>query len=293
VRITESVFWVSLAFVSALCAGSSSIFAKMVSSKADNDIATAIRSVVIVVLMWAVAIAVGDVVPLSEIPFCTLFYVIVSGLCLGVAWLIFFRALSVGDANKVVPVDRTSTVMAMLLSFVFLGESVNVYTVSAMLLITVGTALMIHAGVRKGSGNKMWLVLAVLSAFFTALSSVLGKPGADAIDPLYATAIRASMFFLVAWLVVFIGKGVAPIRQLDNHDRKFIVLSGIATGLSWMCFYTALKYGPASIVTPIDKLSLVVVVVLSYFILHEKVDRKSIIGLAIILAGTMCLLFSV
>lgn len=278
--------------MSAFFAGSSSIIAKRISPDTDTDAATAVRSVVVLALMGAAVAAGGSAVPLESVPGRTLLFIAVSGLALGAAWVLFYRALDVGDANKVVPVDRTSTVMAMLMAMAFLGEPADAVSLTSMAMIAAGTLMMIAAALEDRSGGRRWLVLSVFSAFFTALSSVCGKPGADAVDPVFATALRTVMFLAVAWAAALLPRrGGAP-RRVARRDWIWVIASGLVTGLAWICFYSALSGGPASIVTPIDKLSLLVTAVLSYFVLHEGMDRRAVAGLAVVTCGTLLLLLS-
>lgn len=284
--------WIFLALASALFAGIMSILAKIGIKNVDSTVATALRTVVVVIFAWIMVFVVGSQNTISSIDTKSLVFLILSGLATGGAWLCYFKALQIGDVNKVVPVDKSSTVLTMLLSMIFLGEGITALKVVAMVLIGGGTYLMIE---RKAStnedqqGNK-WLFYAVLSAVFSSLTAILGKVGIAGVESNLGTAIRTIVVLIMAWLIVFLQGKQGEIKEIDKRSWVFIGLSGLATGLSWLCYYRALQDGPASVVVPIDKLSILVTVAFGYFVLGEKLSKRALIGLISIVAGTLCLI---
>lgn len=283
--------WVAMAFASAFFAGVTSILAKCGIKKADSTVATAIRTIVVLAFSWLMVFVTGGMKGIGSISPRTYVFLVLSGLATGASWLCYFKALSTGDINKVVPIDKSSTVLAILLSFIFLREGITAAKIVAVVLIGAGTLLMIDKKETTGekSGNS-WFVYACLSAVFAALTSILGKVGIDGVDSNLGTAIRTTVVLVMAWLVVFVtGKGHA-VKEIDKKELVFICLSGLATGASWLCYYRALKDGVASVVVSIDKLSILVTIAFSYLVFKEKLGRKSFVGLVAIVAGTFVLL---
>ncbi|MCL2051126.1 MAG: EamA family transporter [Lachnospiraceae bacterium] len=285
--------WIIYALASAFFAGVMSILAKIGIKNVDSNLATALRTVVVIIFAWLMVFIVGSHREIPDIDSHSLIFLILSGFATGASWLCYFRALKLGDINKVVPIDKSSTVLTIILSFIFLGESLNPLKLLAIALIGTGTYLMIE---RKEAGNAQtkndarWLFYAILAAVFASLTAILGKIGISNIESNLGTAVRTIVVLLMAWLIVFVKGKQREIRQIEKRSWIFLVLSGIATGLSWLCFYRALKEGPASIVVPIDKLSIVVTIAFGYFLLHEKLNKKPLVGLVLIVAGTMSLL---
>lgn len=294
--------WVLLAFLSALFAGLTSILAKIGLKHTDSNVATALRTVVVVIFSWLLVFLSGSVWTIGEITLSTLFFLILSGLATGASWICYFRALQLGDVNKVVPIDKSSTILSMLFAIVLLGETDNLpVKIIGMVLIATGTFMMVaepqteKASLpgkesRKGHG---WFFFASLSAVFAALTSVLGKIGIEGVDSNLGTAIRTLVVLVMAWLIVFRQKKQGEVRSLDRKSWVFILLSGLATGLSWLCYYRALQEGQASIVAPIDKLSILITALFAVFFLKERMDRKKLIGLGALTAGTLVLLLKI
>ena len=282
--------WIAFAFGSALFAGVTSILAKIGIKNTDSTAATAIRTVVILFFSWLMVFITGSFGGISAISSKTLIFLILSGLATGGSWLCYFKALQIGDVNKVTPVDKSSTVLTMLLAFIILGEELSILKVICMILIGVGTYLMI---VKKETDKEVkgrgWLFYAVLSAVFASLTSILGKIGISGVDSNLGTAIRTIVVLIMAWVMVFVTKKQDELKKIDCKSMAFICLSGLTTGLSWLCYYKALQDGQASIVVPIDKLSILVTVAFSYIVLKERLTKKSFAGLAMITAGTLML----
>lgn len=289
--------WIVFAFASAFFAGVTSILAKCGIRNTDSNVATALRTIVVLLFSWLMVFVLGAQNGLTAISAKTLIFLILSGLSTGASWLCYFRALQLGNINQVAPIDKSSTVLTMLLAFLFLHEGLTILKVCSMLLIGVGTFLMIRkkentAGksCREGSHGKRWMLYAFGSALFASLTAILGKVGIEGINSNLGTAIRTAVVLVMAWVVVFVTGKQHTIRQIDRKSWVFILLSGIATGASWLCYYRALQTGPASAVVPIDKLSILITIAFSYIVFKEKLTPKSGIGLALMTAGSLLLL---
>lgn len=282
--------WIAFAFASAFFAGITSILAKIGIKNTDSTAATAVRTIIILIFSWLMVFITGAFGGIYDISGKTLLFLILSGLATGGSWLCYFKALQIGDVNKVTPIDKSSTILTMLLAFIILGEELNLLKIICILLIGSGTYLMI---VKKESDKEVtgkgWLFYAVLSAVFASLTSILGKIGISEIDSNLGTAIRTIVVLIMAWVMVFVTKKQSEIKTIDKKSMVFICLSGLTTGLSWLCYYKALQDGQASVVVPIDKLSILVTVAFSYIVLKERLTKKSLAGLAMITAGTLLL----
>ena len=286
--------WLLYAFGSALFAGITAILAKIGIKNTDSNVATAIRTIVILIFSWFMVFVVGSFETISSISSKTLVFLILSGLTTGGSWLCYFKALQIGDVNKVTPIDKSSTVLTMILAFIILGESLSLTKVIGMIAIGFGTYMMITkkdtSEIKEVQSNKKWIFYAILSAFLSSLTSILGKIGIIGVESNLGTAIRTVVVLIMAWIVVFITKKQNEIKDIDKTSWIFIILSGITTGLSWLCYYKALQDGDASIVVPIDKLSIVVTITFSYIFLRERLTKKSFLGLISIFLGTLILL---
>ena len=286
------IMWILYAFGSALFAGLTAVLAKCGIRKTDSTVATAIRTIVVLAFSWLMVFIVGSQEQLSAISGKTLLFLILSGLATGASWLCYFRALQIGDINKVVPVDKSSTVLTILLAVIFLHESLSLAKGAGIVLIAAGTYLMIEkkqsGGAAKSGGS--WLLYAAGSAVFASLTSILGKIGISGVESNLGTAIRTGVVLVMSWMMVFVtGKGTL-VRAVPKNELGFICLSGLATGGSWLCYYKALQDGPASVVAPIDKLSILVTILFSWLVFHEKLTKKSALGLAAVVGGTLLML---
>ena len=285
--------WVVFAFGSALFAGLTSILAKCGIKKTDSNVATAIRTIVVLIFSWIMVFVVGAQGQITSVETKTWIFLILSGFATGASWLCYFRALQIGDVNKVVPIDKSSTILTILLAFIFLREEISLLKFICVVLIGAGTFLMITRKEQeapvKQKGHS-WFLYALLSAVFASLTSILGKVGMENINSNLGTAIRTVVVLLMAWVVVFVTGKQNTLHQIEKKELGFICLSGIATGASWLCYYKALQDGLASVVVPIDKLSILVTILFSYLVFHEKLGRKALIGLILIVAGTFLML---
>lgn len=295
------MMWLIFAVGSAFFAGITSILAKCGIQKTDSDVATAIRTIVVLFFSWGMVWIVGSQREIREISYQSFLFLIFSGLATGASWLCYFKALQLGDINKVVPIDKFSTVLTILLAFFLLGEPVSFWKFMGMLAIAAGTGLMIQKkentafpetdSLAETVGRKSWFFYALGSAVFASLTSILGKIGIQGVESNLGTAIRTGVVLFMAWLVVLVKGKQNAIRQIPKKELLFIVLSGFATGGSWLCYYKALQDGAASAVVPIDKLSIVVTIVFSGVVFGERLSQKAFLGLVFMVAGTMMMMF--
>ena len=285
--------WMLFAFASALFAGLTSILAKCGIKKTDSTVATAIRTVVVLAFSWLMVFVVGSAGEISSISRHTLIFLVLSGIATGASWLCYFKALQLGDINKVVPIDKSSTVLTILLAAVLLGEGITLFSGIGITLIAVGTFLMIEKkDVQKSDvpKNRRWIFYALGSAVFASLTAILGKIGISGVESNLGTAIRTGVVLIMSWIMVFVsGKG-KELCGIPKKELVFICLSGLATGGSWLCYYKALQDGPASVVVPIDKLSILVTILFSYIVFHEKLSKKAALGLILTVGGTLLML---
>lgn len=284
--------WVIFAFASALFAGLTAILAKCGIRKTDSDAATAIRTIVVLLFSWLMVWIVGSGPTVTSLRAKTWIFLILSGLATGSSWLCYFRALQQGDVNKVVPIDKSSTILTILLALIFLGEPVSWLKGLAILFIGAGTFLMIEKKSVSGEKRekKSWLIYAVLSAVFASLTSILGKIGINGVESNLGTAIRTGVVLVMAWLIVLVKGKQHTLRSVPQKELVFLILSGLATGGSWLCYYKALQDGLASVVVPIDKLSILVSIGFSALVFKEHLSKKAALGLGLIVAGTLLML---
>ena len=286
--------WLLFAIGSAFFAGVTAILAKCGIRKTDSTVATAIRTIVVLIFAWMMVFVVGSQDQIQNIDQTTLLFLVLSGLATGASWLCYFKALQIGDINKVVPIDKSSTVLTILLAFLLLGEPIGPFQGLGVVLIGVGTFLMIEKKQQEApsaASGKGWMLYAFGSAIFASLTAILGKVGIQGVESNLGTAIRTGVVLVMAWVMVLVTGKVNEVRQVPGRELVFICLSGIATGASWLCYYRALQDGPASVVAPIDKLSILVTVAFSGLVFHERLTRRSSLGLALIVAGTLAMLF--
>ena len=283
--------WIIMAVLSALFAGLTSILAKCGIRKTDSDVATALRTIVVLLFSWIMVFIIGSVNTMAQITPKSLLFLILSGIATGASWICYFKALSVGDVNKVVPVDKSSTVLTVLLAIILFSETNHIAVkLVGTVLLAVGIFLMIEKKKADAKQTKvLWLPYAIGSAVFAALTSILAKVGIEGVESNLATAIRTGVVLVMAWLIVLIKGKQKQLKSLDKKELGFIALSGLATGGSWLCYYYAIQNGVVSVVVPIDKMSVVVTVVFSYFVFKEKLSRKAIIGLALMVIGTLAM----
>ena len=287
------MIWLTAAIFSAFFAGLTSILAKCGIKKTDSDLATALRTIVVLIFSWIMVFVVGSLHTITEIEPKAFIFLILSGLATGASWICYFKALSAGDINKVVPIDKSSTVLTVLLAIICFGETSNlVMKLIATAILAVGIFLMVEKKKREEKqGSKMWMLYAVLAAVFAALTSILAKMGISGVESNLGTAIRTGVVLIMAWVIVFARGKQAQLKSIDKKEFLFIGLSGIATGASWLCYYYAIQNGEVSVVVPIDKLSIIVTVIFSYFVFKEKLSKKAFAGLCLMVAGTLLMVF--
>ncbi len=285
------MLWLFFALGSALFAGLTAILAKIGIENVNSTLATALRTVVVLVFSWVMVFIVGSQSGIGDISGRTLLFLVLSGLATGASWLCYFRALQLGDVNKVTPIDKSSTVLTILLAFILLGEPISLPQAAGVVGIGAGTLLMVSKKETQSEvkGGK-WFIYALLSAVFASLTSIFGKIGVENVDSNLGTAIRTIAVLVMAWLMVFITGEQKGLRQISRKSWIFLILSGFATGGSWLCYYRALQDGPASVVVPIDKLSILVTIFFSWVVLKEKLSRRAAVGLVLIVLGTGAML---
>ena len=281
--------WIIAAVFSAVFAGLTSILAKCGIKKTDSDLATAIRTIVVLAFSWLMVFVVGSQGTITEIQPKALIFLLLSGLATGASWICYFKALSMGDINKVVPIDKSSTILTVLLAIICFGETANLAVkLIATAILAFGIFLMVE---KKKSTvqaqGRAWMIYAILAAVFAALTSILAKVGISGVESNLGTAIRTAVVLVLSWGIVFVRKKHTGLRTIDKKELLFICLSGIATGASWLCYYYAIGHGDVSVVVPIDKLSILVTVVFSYFVFKEKLSKKALLGLGLMVTGTL------
>ena len=286
------MLWLPMAFLSALFAGITAILAKCGIRSTDSDVATAIRTGVVLVFSWLMVLAAGSAGTISSLTVVSLVFLVLSGLSTGASWLCYFKALSLGDVNKVAAVDKSSTALTILLAMLFLGErSHPALRLLGTALLAVGVVLMVERRPGTRSGHRRWVLFATASALFAALTSILAKIGITGVESNLATAIRTGVVLVMAWAIV-LGRGKLPlVKRVPRRELGFILLSGLSTGASWLCYYYAIQNGTVSVVVSVDKLSLVVTVLFSRLVLRERLGKASLIGLGLMVLGTLVITF--
>ena len=285
--------WIIAAIFSAFFAGLTSILAKCGIKKTDSDLATALRTVVVLLFSWLMVFIVGSQSTITAIEPVSLLFLVLSGLATGASWICYFKALSIGNINKVVPIDKSSTILTVLLAIICFGETTNLaIKLIATAVLGVGIFLMVEK--KKNAADvegKAWMLYAVLAAVFAAMTSILAKVGISGVESNLGTAIRTAVVLVMAWAIVFARGKHKGLAVLDKKELIFISLSGLATGASWLCYYYAIQHGLVSVVVPIDKLSIVVTVAFSYLVFKEKLSAKAALGLSLMIAGTLLMAF--
>lgn len=281
--------WMVMAILSAIFAGITAILAKCGIKKTDSDVATAIRTVIVLIFSVLMTFIVGSYRDINGIGAKALVFLILSGIATGASWICYFKALAMGDVNKVVPIDKSSTVMSVLLAIIVLQETNNLTAkLLGTALLSIGIFLMIEKKDSVNIGQKRkWILYAFLSAVFAAVTSILAKIGIDGVESNLGTAVRTSVVLLFAWAIVLVKGKQKALKKLDKKELVFILLSGVSTGASWLCYYYALQNGVVSIVVPIDKLSIIVSIVFSYIVFKERLSKKAFIGLCLMVIGTL------
>lgn len=284
--------WLIVAVFSAVFAGLTAVLAKCGIKKTDSDVATAVRTAVVLIFAWLMVFAVGSAGTAADIGLKSLVFLILSGFATGGSWIFYFKALSMGDVNKVVPIDKSSTVLSVLLAIALFGETEHLAAkLIGTVLLSVGIFLMIEKKRSEQEHEKRaWIIYALLSALLAALTSILAKIGISDVESNLATAIRTGAVLVMAWGIVFAKGKQTQLKEIDRRELFFIVLSGIATGASWLCYYYAIQKGYVSVVVPIDKMSVLFTVIFSYIVFKEKLSRKALLGLCLMLFGTLVMI---
>lgn len=281
-----------LAFLAALFAALTAILAKFGIENVNSNLATAVRTVVVLIMAFVMVVITKQTDAVFKMSGEALFYLMLSGLSTGLSWLCFFKAIQIGDVSKVVPIDKASVVLTIILSFVVLQEPATTLVMAGGFIISIGTFVLIGKNKEKDKVRvgQSYIWLAVLSAVFASLTNILAKIGIEGIDSNVATFIRTVVILLFAWGIVLFQKTGSQLKTISKRSYIFLILSGVATGLSWLCYFGALALGKVSVVTPIDKFSVVITMVLSFFILKEKPTKNTIAGAVLITIGTALLI---
>lgn len=283
--------WLAMAILSAVFAGLTAIFAKCGIKHTDSDVATALRTIIVLLFSWLMVLLVGSVGTITQVSSRSLAFLILSGLSTGASWICYFKALAMGDVNKVAPIDKSSTVLSVLLAIALFGETEHlVVKLIGTTVLAAGIFLMIEQkAVSKAATDGTWLPYAVLSAVFASFTSILAKIGITGVESNLGTAIRTGVVLVMAWIIVFMRGKQTQIKCVDQRELGFIVLSGVATGASWLCYYYAIQNGIVSVIVPIDKLSIVVTVLFSYIVFKENLSKKALLGLVLMVLGTLAM----
>ena len=282
------MMWLTAAVCSSVFAGLTSILAKCGIRKTDSDVATALRTLVVLLFSWMMVFIVGSAEGLKTISARSALFLVLSGLATGASWICYFKALSMGDVNKVVPIDKSSTVMSVLLAMVLFHETQHLAVrLICTALIGAGILLMVERKASTTDGKGPWMLYALLSAVFAALTSVLSKLGMTDVESNLATALRTGVVLVMALVIVLMKGKQGQLLHPDRKELGFIILSGLATGASWLCYYYAIQHGVVSVVVPIDKLSILVSIGFSYVVFRERLSRKGLLGLGLMVAGTL------
>ncbi len=281
--------WVVAAILSAVFAALTTILSKCGVKQANSDVATAVRTSVVLVFAWIIVFATGAYNTIAQISVKSWIFLILSGIATGASWICFFKALSLGEVSKVAAVDKSSVVLSVLLAIIIFPSERTLWWVKLICLFAIAAGTFLMTDIKRGSDKSkvLWFIFALLSALFAAATSILAKIGIENVDSNLATALRTCVVFLMAWLIVFCRKETKCVKQLKGKEFIFLLLSGIATGASWLCYYYAIQQGPVSVVVPIDKLSVLITVLFSLIVFKEKLPLKSWIGLALLTAGTV------
>ena len=287
------MFWIFTAILSAFFAGLTSILAKCGIKKTDSDLATALRTIVVLIFSWIMVFIVGSQETITDIKFSSLLFLVLSGLATGASWICYFKALSMGDINKVVPIDKSSTILTVLLAIICFGETSNlIIKLIATIILALGIFLMVEKKtVNNKTQNRSWMIYAIFSAVFAALTSILAKVGITDVESNLGTAIRTGVVLVMAWMIVFIRGKHKTLKNINHKELLFIILSGIATGASWLFYYYSIANGIVSVVVPIDKLSIVFTVSFSYVVFKEKLSQKAFLGLIFMITATLIMAF--
>lgn len=285
--------WLAAAILSSVFAGLTAILAKCGIKKTDSDVTTAIRTVIVLIFSWLMVFVVGSAGTITQISSRSLLFLILSGAATGASWICYFKALSLGDVNKVVPIDKSSTILSVLLAIICFGETEHLLIkLISTVLLGIGILLMVE---KKAQGNEVtdrsYILYAIGSAVFAALTSILGKMGITGVESNLGTAIRTVVVLIMAWVIVFMKGKQSQLRHLDQKELIFLFFSGIATGASWLCYYYAIQNGVVSIVVPIDKMSILLTIAFSYFVFGETLSKRAAAGLCLMTVGTLIMTF--
>lgn len=286
------MLWILMAISSSFFAGLTAIFAKLGIKKTDSDVATLLKTVVVLIFSWIMVLIVGSAESISDISNKSFLFLVLSGIATGASWICYFKALSIGNINKVTVVDKSSMILSVLLAIILFGETNNlIIKLALIVLYSLGVFLMIEKKRDNKETKKRWLILALAAALFASLTTILAKAGIKDVESNLATAIRTSVVLIMSFMIVLIKKKENLLTQVEPKEMLFIFLSGVATGASWLCYYYAIQNGIVSVVVPIDKMSALFTILFSFIVFKERISKKSLIGLILMLISTLSLVF--
>ena len=286
------MLWILMAISSSFFAGLTAIFAKLGIKKTDSDVATLLKTVVVLIFSWIMVLIVGSAESISDISNKSFLFLVLSGIATGASWICYFKALSIGNINKVTVVDKSSMILSVLLAIILFGETNNlIIKLALIVLYSLGVFLMIEKKRDNKETKKRWLILALAAALFASLTTIFAKVGVKNVESNLATAIRTSVVLIMSFMIVLIKKKENLLTQVEPKEMMFIFLSGIATGASWLCYYYAIQNGIVSVVVPIDKMSALFTILFSFIVFKERISKKSLIGLILMLISTLSLVF--
>ena len=282
--------YIIYALLASVFSGLTSVFAKTGIKNIDSLLATFLRTIVISLFLFLIVIWKENLNEIFLLDKKTILFLILSGISNTLLWICYFKALDLGTVSKVTPVDKTSIVLTLILSSLFLNEKITTIKIISIVLILSGTFLTIKKE-SKGSKDNKWIIYAILTAVFTSTTTVLSKIGIESTNTTLITFLRTIVVLIILTTITLFKKKYKSIKDIEKRSWLFIILSGLSTSLSWLFYFKALALGEASIVFPIEKLSLVVSILISIIFLKEKVNKKQIIGIIIIVIGTSLLFF--
>ena len=286
------MLWILMAIGSSFFAGLTAIFAKLGIKKTDSDVATLLKTVVVLIFSWIMVLIVGSAESISDISNKSFLFLVLSGIATGASWICYFKALSIGNINKVTVVDKSSMILSVLLAIILFGETNNlIIKLALIVLYSLGVFLMIEKKSDNKEVKKRWLILALAAAIFASLTTIFAKVGVKNVESNLATAIRTSVVLIMSFMIVLIKKKENLLTQVEPKEMLFIFLSGVATGASWLCYYYAIQNGIVSVVVPIDKMSALFTILFSFIVFKERISKKSLIGLILMLISTLSLVF--
>lgn len=294
------MIWITLALLGAFFTSMTTILAKIGIKDVNSNFATFIRTGVVIVCALILCLINQDLSKTSDLTTENWIFLILSGLATGCSWLCYYKAMKLGNINKVAPIDKSSFILTSILFLIFFfDETTNngntltiLMLVASMILMLIGTILMIGKKEAEDAKSNMWLLFAILSAVFASLVSLFAKIGLKGISSNLGTLYRTIVVYIFAGAIVLARKDYKDVKSITKKSWLFLILSGIATGGAWLCEYAALNYVGANpvAVNSIGKLSILLTMLFSFLVLKEKFTKKSLLGLSLLTAGIVLII---